>query len=240
MTTIQTVGRFSTGMEQLGPSAEKERIGRISTGMEQLSLESGAVGRFSTGMQRLGPSPQKDAVGRFSTGMEQDGSPNRRSSRMSGVVSSRRSEMTDATVQRIFDVEAPVDVAWHRVADLERWPEWAPHIRSAHLSTGGELGPTSRGAVSIKGLGRNTFQVSAWEPPVRWEWIGRFPGLRVYYDHRFEPRGPTSTRMEWLVTLRGPIAPLIRGVFARVYGRIVDRAIPRLQEWFRADSHTNR
>jgi hypothetical protein len=59
-----------------------------------------------------------------------------------------------------------------------------------------------------------------------------FPGLRVYYDHRFKSTSPTSTRLDWLVTLGGPISPLVRRVFARVYGRNVDRAIPRLQEWF--------
>jgi hypothetical protein len=30
-----SIGRFSTGMEQTGPGAEKDRIGRFSTGMEQ-------------------------------------------------------------------------------------------------------------------------------------------------------------------------------------------------------------
>ena len=30
-----SIGRFSTGMEQTGPSAGKDRVGRFSTGMEQ-------------------------------------------------------------------------------------------------------------------------------------------------------------------------------------------------------------
>jgi len=80
---------------------------------------------------------------------------------------------------------------------------------------------------------RNTFRMSVWEPPVRWEWVGGLPGVRIYYDHRFESSGPAATRLEWLVELDGPLAPLIRPVFARVYGRNLDRAIPRLQEWFR-------
>jgi hypothetical protein len=63
--------------------------------------------------------------------------------------------------------------------------------------------------------------------------VGGFPCLRFDYDHRFEASDPTSTWLEWLVTLRGPISPLIRGVFTRVYERNLDRAIPRLQEWFR-------
>jgi Polyketide cyclase / dehydrase and lipid transport len=148
--------------------------------------------------------------------------------------------MMDATVHRIFEVEAPLDDAWHGLADVKRWPEWAPHIRSVRPSPSGELGPTSSGEVHIKGLGRNRFRVSEWEPPVRWEWVSRFPGLRVYYDHRFKETGSTSTQMEWLVTLRGPISPLIRRAFARIYGRNVDRAIPRLQEWFRAHDRSDR
>jgi hypothetical protein len=75
--------------------------------------------------------------------------------------------------------------------------------------------------------------MSAWQPPSRWEWVGGLPGVRIYYDHRFESAGPASTRLQWLVAFRGPISPLIPGVFARVYGRKLDRAIPRLQEWFR-------
>jgi hypothetical protein len=55
MSSTTSIGRFSTGMEQTGPSPEKGRIGRFSTGMEQ-----------------TGPSPEKGRIGRFSTGMEKD------------------------------------------------------------------------------------------------------------------------------------------------------------------------
>jgi hypothetical protein len=80
---------------------------------------------------------------------------------------------------------------------------------------------------------RQNRRMSVWEPPVRWEWVGGLPGVRIHYDHRFESSGLTATRLEWLVMLHGPLAPLVRPVFARGYGRNVDRAIPRLQEWFR-------
>jgi hypothetical protein len=141
--------------------------------------------------------------------------------------------MASATVKRVFEVDAPLEEAWHRLAEVERWPEWAPHITSVTVSPPGELGPTSSGALQIRRLGRNTFRMSVWEPPVRWEWVGGLPGVRIFYDHRFESSGPAATQLEWLVELHGPLAPLIRPVFARVYGRNLDRAIPRLQEWFR-------
>jgi len=116
--------------------------------------------------------------------------------------------MTSATVKRVFEVEAPLQEAWQRLAEVERWPEWAPHITSVTVSPPGELGPTSSGALQIKRLGRNSFRMSVWEPPVRWEWVGGLPGVRIYYDHRFESSGPAATRLEWLVELHGPLAPL--------------------------------
>ena len=134
-------------------------------------------------------------------------------------------------VRRAFDVDVPVDEAWHVLGDVERWPEWAPHITSVTVSPPGPLGPESNGALHIRRLGRTTFRMSAWEPPSRWEWVGGIPGLRIRYDHRFAASSPERARLEWLVVLDGPLAPLVRPVFSRVYGRNVDAAIPRLQAW---------
>jgi hypothetical protein len=80
----------------------------------------------------------------------------------------------EPAIHRVFEVEAPLADAWRGLADVERWPEWAPHITSAHVSPPGALGPTSRGFFRIKGLGRTTFQMSAWE---------RY-GRRTYPKHR--------------------------------------------------------
>lgn len=140
--------------------------------------------------------------------------------------------MTKPSVRRVFEVDVPLEEAWRRLAEVERWPEWAPHIISVTVSPPGSLGPTSVGAFRIRRLGRNSFHMIAWEPPVHWEWVGGFPGVRISYDHRFLGRGPATTKLEWVVVLRGVFAPLIRGVFVRIYARNLDRAIPRLQDWF--------
>jgi uncharacterized membrane protein len=141
--------------------------------------------------------------------------------------------MAKVAVRRSFEVVAPVDDAWRRLAEVERWPEWAPHIRSVTVSPSGPLGPSSSGVLHVRRLGRTRFRMSAWEPPRRWEWAGSLPGVRVTYDHRFEASGDKATTMTWTVSLDGSLAWLIRPVFSRVYGRNVDRAIPRLQTWIR-------
>ena len=61
--------------------------------------------------------------------------------------------MAKPSVRRSFEVDAPLEEAWHRLAEVERWPEWAPHIVSVEVSPPGELGPTSSGAFRIKGAG---------------------------------------------------------------------------------------
>ncbi|MBA2609789.1 MAG: SRPBCC family protein [Actinobacteria bacterium] len=140
--------------------------------------------------------------------------------------------MARIAVQRSFDVAVSPEAAWTRLAEVERWPEWAPHIKSVVVSPTGPLGPSSAGAVQIRGFGRNSFRMSVWKPHDRWEWTGGgIPGVQIRYDHRFEAGPDDTTKMTWVVTLDGPMAWLIRPIFGRIYGRNLDRALPRLLEW---------
>ena len=134
-------------------------------------------------------------------------------------------------VERAFDVDVGRITAWSRLSEVARWPEWAPHITKVGLSPDGPLGPSSTGTLTIRRLGRNAFCMTAWEPPERWEWTGGLPGVRIVYDHRFAERRVDVTTLTWTVALAGPLGWLIRPMFARVYGRNLDRAIPSLQEW---------
>ncbi len=138
--------------------------------------------------------------------------------------------MAEEAVRRTFEVALPLAETWGRLAQVERWPEWAPHIRSLTVEPPGPLGPSSSGTLVVKTFGRNTFTVTAWEPGRRWNWTSRLPGVRVDYDHRFESF-EGGTRCDWIVTLAGPLAFLVRPVFAAIYGRNVDRAIPGFQAW---------
>jgi hypothetical protein len=139
--------------------------------------------------------------------------------------------MAPVAVRRTFDVAVPLRVAWDRLAQIERWPEWAPHITHVTVSPPGTLGPASSGALHIRYLGRNTYRMTAWDPPSGWEWTGGLPGVHICYDHRFEAAGEDVTTLTFAVSLEGPLSGLARPVFSRVYGRLIDRAIPRLQRW---------
>ena len=135
------------------------------------------------------------------------------------------------TVRRTFRVETPLSEAWARLGQIERWPEWAPHIRAAALSPAGDLGSTSTGNLVIRGFGRSTYRVTAWEPGRRWTWVAKMPGFDVTYEHGFKPDGDRATILDWVVYLDGSLAFVVRPLFAAIYGRNVDRAIPRLKAW---------
>ena len=139
--------------------------------------------------------------------------------------------MARVAVRRTFDVAVSRRVAWDRLAEIERWPEWAPHFKAVEVTPPGTLGPSSSGVLHIRYLGPNTFRMSGWDPPSGWEWTGGFPGVHVCYDHRFEDAGDDLTTITFEVTLEGPLAGVVRPVFSRIYGRLIDRAIPRLQRW---------
>lgn len=140
--------------------------------------------------------------------------------------------MAKVAVQRTFEVGVNPEEAWARLAQVERWPEWAPHITAVTLSDG-PLGPSSRGVLKIRRLGKNAFAMSAWEPPRRWEWTGGLPGVRIVYDHRFAASEAGAATLTWVVSLHGPLTGVVAPVFARIYGRNLDRALPSLQEWIK-------
>lgn len=121
--------------------------------------------------------------------------------------------------------------SWQRLAEVRRWPEWAAHIRAVELEPPGSLTRQSAGAFRLQGGIRSTFRVTAFEPPNHWLWIGPFLWLAVRYDHQFEAVHADRTRLTWVVELDGPAASAVRPVFARVYGRNLDRAIPHFQDW---------
>jgi len=136
-------------------------------------------------------------------------------------------------VERSFVVPVAVEAAWQLLADVEDWPAWAPHIRSVELEPPGGLGPTSRGRFRLRGAPASSFSMLTYDPPRHWSWAGSVAGMRVTYDHRFGSEGPSATRITFVVEGHGPISRLVGRPFAWIYGRNLDRAIPRLIDRYR-------
>ncbi len=139
-------------------------------------------------------------------------------------------------VKREFVVEVPLPRAWDHLAHVEAWTTWARHIKHVTLDPPGPLTNQSAGSFRLAGGARSTFRMEDFEPPTRWQWVGRFLTADVHYDHRFEPIDDGRTRLVWTVTADGLGEGSLGRVFGAIYARNLDKAIPNLQRELRETS----
>lgn len=131
-------------------------------------------------------------------------------------------------VDKCFIVRAPLDVAWNHVAEVESWPTWAKHIRSAKLIPPGPLSSNSRGTLRLANGITTTFEMTEFERLQHWKWAGRLLGSLVFYDHIFSQTEPGLTTIRFTVDIRGGLGVFIGGIFGRFYRNNLERAVPLL------------
>lgn len=131
-------------------------------------------------------------------------------------------------IHREFEVDVPVERAWHHLSRVAAWPSWARHIRAIEIDTGDQLCLGSNGCIRLRNGLTSTFKVIEFEPFVNWEWVGPFLWLTVRYDHQFVPLGDQRTKLVWVVEADGRAVSLFGRLFAAIYRRSMERAIPRL------------
>jgi hypothetical protein len=132
-------------------------------------------------------------------------------------------------VRREFAVDVGLHGAWEHLANVESWTSWAKHIKRVTMQPAGPLTDHSAGAFRLAGGARSTFRMEIFEPPTRWQWVGRFLTADVHYDHRFEAVDERHTRLVWTVVADGLGEGSLGRVFGAIYARNLDRAIPNLQ-----------
>jgi hypothetical protein len=128
---------------------------------------------------------------------------------------------------REFEVHAAAEPSWFHLAQVEAWPSWARHIKRVRLDPPGPVGPSTRGRLVLSNHLRTSFAMTEFEPGVHWAWTGAFLWLRIRFDHRFEPT-VEGTRITFTMEGAGFGVRYLGPLFARIYARNLDTAIPRL------------
>lgn len=141
-------------------------------------------------------------------------------------------------IRREFAVNLPLEQAWERLGRVELWPSWAKHICSVDLTPAGEVTAHTSGIFHLSNGIRSTFTMTAFEPPKSWKWTGDFLWLTIDYDHEFQALDTMHTRMIWSVSCAGFGAALFGRLFAAIYNRNLDRAIPNLIAEFNGTNAT--
>lgn len=133
-------------------------------------------------------------------------------------------------LRRDFVVDLPLQEAWAHLARIEQWPSWAKHIRDVQVQPAGELGPNSTGIIRLSNGVKSAFTMTEFNPHRNWKWVGRFLWLTVHYDHIFEEVDPQRTKLIWIIEGKGFGLSVFGKLFAKVYNKNLDGAIPALIE----------
>jgi hypothetical protein len=131
-------------------------------------------------------------------------------------------------IRREFTVDVPLPRAWEHLARIEEWPSWAPHIKRIELQPPGDLSPQSMGVIHLSNGLKPAFRVTEFNPPHNWKWVGFFLWLTVLYNHWFESLDPGHTKLTWIVQAQGFGARLLGPLFAKIYRRSLEKAVPLL------------
>ena len=133
--------------------------------------------------------------------------------------------MTFRTESRLT-IASSIDEVWAYLADVGRWPEWAPTVLEGRVRGGGPLQPGSRVEQRAKlmfGLSRSRSQeVTVVEPPTSMAFAGPMGTSAARWGMELKPAddGQTDTMMWIEVDLKGIMrvvpANMLKGRIQRV------------------------
>lgn len=114
-----------------------------------------------------------------------------------------------------IEIEAAAAHVWGIMADLERWPEWAPSFRRvARIG-----GPTGTGAcyrVEQPRLPPARMVVTHWRPGEGFTWASRGALLGAVGDHVIESLGAHRCRVRLELRFEGLAAPVAERLLGRL------------------------
>jgi hypothetical protein len=143
-------------------------------------------------------------------------------------------------VSTSFVLPMQIDEVWGHLIDPSEWPQWARHMERVDMQPPGLLALKSKGTVHLKNGMNPRFTVTEFVPGEHWTWSGNVLGLRIHYLHQVEPATDSTTRVNFVVSTGGVLDPLLGAYFARIYRRLLGRAVPRLVRFLdhgNADGH---
>jgi Polyketide cyclase / dehydrase and lipid transport len=137
-------------------------------------------------------------------------------------------------LERAFVVEAAAERAWAELLAAEQWPKWAQHLRSVQVTPAGPVGPGSSATLKLTNHTTATVRVTEFQDGRRFRWEGSFLWMGLGYDHLVTTDGTGQVTITFTVDAAGPGVNMFGPLFAGIYARNLDRAIPRLQALLRS------
>jgi polyketide cyclase/dehydrase/lipid transport protein len=124
-------------------------------------------------------------------------------------------------------VDAPADLVWRTVSDVETWPDWTPRtMLSVRRLDDGPLRVGSRAEVRQPRQATRTWTVTELTEGHSFTWVSTGPGLRFTADHVVADGNLTLA-----FVVAGPLAPVARLVAGKAIRWAIGVEAASLEEW---------
>jgi uncharacterized membrane protein len=118
-----------------------------------------------------------------------------------------------------ISIAAPGETVWQVLAAVDAWPEWLPTVDSVQPLDGSPLKLGFRYAVLQPKLRPATWVVTELDPPRRFVWQARSPGLLMVAEHEIQESLPGNSR----VTLRFSFSGLLGAPIGWLFRSVTER-----------------
>lgn len=116
-------------------------------------------------------------------------------------------------------IDAPTQVIWETMIDVEEWPRWASYMNNLSKQDRGPLAVGSRVRVVPKGMPGWVWTVTEYDPPRSYTWTTQLaPGLGLVAGHVVEPKDQGTMATLSLAT-SGPIGAVLSPLLSLVFQR---------------------
>ena len=117
-------------------------------------------------------------------------------------------------------IDAPAEVVWRLATDVAAWPEFMPTVQSVERLEEGPLRLGARAMIKQPGQRRALWTVTEMTPGHSFSWESRRRGVTMTGHHRVEQEG-TATRSTLVLTMSGPLAPVLGPVLGPLMRRVL-------------------
>lgn len=121
--------------------------------------------------------------------------------------------------ERTVWIDAPTQVVWETIIDVEEWPSWASYMSTLKKQDRGPFAIGSRVRVALKGMPGALWTVTENDPPRSFTWTTQLgPGLGMVAGHVLEAKDQGTSATVSLAT-SGPIGTVLSPLVSLVTRR---------------------
>jgi uncharacterized protein YndB with AHSA1/START domain len=108
-----------------------------------------------------------------------------------------------------IDIDAPSELVWNVLTDVERWPEWAASMLRLTYVGGDHLAPGSRVHIKQPRLPAMVWEVTELVPHQSFSWTAKSAGMTIIGSHRLTSNPAGGVTVEFGLRQTGALSWLI-------------------------------